>query len=198
MTEDVVARARRRPGPHNQRHRFVERELAAVLATQYRRRVYGTIEREEGDDLEEQLRRTAEFRGALRRIWPRLAPHELIHDLLGALPLLRAAGKGLLSDAELLALHRPRSASLDEVRWTAADAALVDEARTALGAARAARRQAAPTTSVRELFEPVSAGRVGLRRRAHAQLRPHRRRRGPGPLGDAAAHARRVARSPGR
>ena len=88
---------------------------------------------EEGDDLEEQLRRTPEFREALRRMWPRLAPHELIHDLLGALPLLRAAGKGLLSDAELELLHRARSDALDDVAWTSADAALVDEARTVLG-----------------------------------------------------------------
>jgi DNA helicase IV len=160
MSEEVVARARRRPGAHNQRHRFVERELAELLAVQYRRRVYGTTEREEGDDLEEQLRRTAEFRSALRRIWPRLAPHELIHDLFGALPLLRAAGKGLLSEPELRSLHRPRATSLDEAPWTAADAALVDEARTVLGAARTARRQAAPATSVRELFDstaPVEA-----------------------------------------
>jgi DNA helicase IV len=155
MTEDVVGRAKRRPGPHNQRHRFVERELAAALADQYRRRVNGSSEREEGDDLDEQLRRTAEFRAALRRIWPRLAPHELVHDLLGAMPLLRAAGKGLLNDRELRLLHRPRSASLDGVAWTAADAALVDEARTVLGPARVARRATATPSAVRELLEPI-------------------------------------------
>ncbi|HEV3213790.1 MAG TPA: AAA family ATPase [Acidimicrobiales bacterium] len=161
MTEEVVGRAKRRPGPHNQRHRFVERELAAALAAQYRRRVYGTIEVEEGDDLEDQIRRTAEFRAALRRIWPRLAPHELLHDLLGAPPLLRAAGAGLLTDAELARLHRTRSSSLDEVAWTVADAALVDEARTVLGPARAARRPAPATTSVRELFDPTPIGEAG-------------------------------------
>jgi DNA helicase IV len=159
MTDDVVARARRRPGPHNQRHRYVERELASALADAYRRRVRGTTEREEGDDLEDQLRHTAEFRGALRRIWPRLAPHELVHDLLGALPLLRAAGKGLCSDAELRLLHRPRAESLEEVRWTAADAALVDEARTVLGAAPRTRRpQGDAAASVRELLEPTPVG----------------------------------------
>jgi DNA helicase IV len=161
MTEDVVARAKRRPGPHNQRHRYVDRELAAALASQYRRRVYGTIEVEEGDDLEEQLRRTPEFHATLRRIWPRLAPHELVHDLLGALPLLRAAGKGLLSDAELELLHRARSDSLDDVAWTAADAALVDEARTVLGPTRPARRQPPPQTSARELFEPATPAEPG-------------------------------------
>ncbi len=157
-TEDVVARAKRRPGPHNQRHRFVERELAAVLASQYRRRVYGTPQREEGDDLDEQVRRAPEFRAALRRIWPRLAPHELLHDLLGAPPLLRAAGDGLFSDHEFSLLHRPRSSSLDEVAWTAADAALVDEARALLGPARPARKTAAVTGGTRELFEPLTNG----------------------------------------
>ena len=189
MSEDVVARARRRPGPHNQRHRFVERELAALLATQYRRRVYGNVEREEGDDLEDQLRKTEEFRGALRRIWPRLAPHELIHDLLGALPLLRAAGAGLLADHEVEALHRPRSASLDEVAWTAADA----------GARRRGPHgpRGHPDRSSRGAHErraravrPGRTRRAGRRRRGHPQLRTHRRRRGPGPLRDAAAHAR--------
>jgi DNA helicase IV len=171
MTNDVVARARRRPGPHNQRHRFVERELSGVLASNYRRRVFGTAEPEEGDDFEEQLRRTPEFRAALRRIWPRLAPHELVHDLLGARPLLRAAGEGLLSDHEIATLFRERADSLEDVQWTAADAALVDEARTVLGPARAARRQThnqAPV--IRELFDaptPESHDDEGIRSFGH-------------------------------
>ena len=153
-TEDVVARARRRPGAHNQRHRFVERELATALAAQYRRRIHGTAEPEEGDDFEDQIRRIPEFRSALRRIWPRLAPHELVHDLLGATALLRAAGKGLFSQTDLELVHRPRSDALDEVAWTAADAALIDEARTLLGPGRAQRRATLPSQSVRELFDP--------------------------------------------
>jgi DNA helicase IV len=157
LTEDVVARAKRRPGAHNQRHRFVERELSAALAAQYRVRVHGSDEVEEGNDVEEQIRHTPEFRAALRRIWPRLAPHELVHDLLGAPPLLLAAGAGLLSNREVELLVRPRAASLDDVGWTAADAALVDEARTHLGAPRTGRRRAAPTSRVRELFEPIVA-----------------------------------------
>jgi DNA helicase IV len=157
LTEDVVARAKRRPGAHNQRHRFVERELAHSLAEQYRTRVHGSAEIEEGDDLEEQIRHAPEFRAALRRIWPRLAPHELVHDLLGAPPLLSAAGEGLFSRHELELLARPRSDSLGDVRWTAADAALVDEARTHLGVPRSARRRVTQTNRVRELYEPVAA-----------------------------------------
>jgi DNA helicase IV len=157
LTEDVVARAKRRPGAHNQRHRFVERELAHALAEQYRVRVYGSDDVEEGDDIEEQIRRAPEFRAALRRIWPRLVPHELVHDLLGAPPLLRAAGEGVLSPDEIELLVRPRSASLGDVRWTAADAALIDEARTHLGAPRPMRRRITQIHRVRELYEPVAA-----------------------------------------
>ena len=157
LTEEVVARAKRRPGAHNLRHRFVERELARALADQYRARVHGSAESEEDDDLEEQIRHVPEFRAALRRIWPRLAPHELVHDLLGAPALLRAAGERLLAGHELELLARPRSESLDDVRWTAADAALIDEARTYLGASRTARRRPSQINRVRELFEPISA-----------------------------------------
>ena len=38
---------------------------------------------------------------ALDRMWPRLSPHELLHDLLGARPLLAAAGKGILNATEV-------------------------------------------------------------------------------------------------
>ena len=156
LTEDVVARARRRPGAHNQRHRFVERELASSLAREYRKRVHGTEETEEGDDYDDQIRRVPEFRAALRRVWPRLAPHELVHDLFGAPALLRAAGTGLLPDHAFALLHRPRAATLDEVAWTSADAALVDEARALLGPTRTARRVAPAPQGVRDLFDMAS------------------------------------------
>ena len=66
------------------------------------------------DEFGRQIRRVPSLAEALDRMWPRLAPHELLHDLLGARPLLAAAGKGILTSAELASLYRPRSASLDE------------------------------------------------------------------------------------
>ncbi len=87
-----------------------------------------------------QLRRTPALAEALDRMWPRLSPHELLHDLFGARPLLAAAGRGVLTADEQAALYRPRSGSLDEVAWTVADAALVDEARAILGPRRGRRR----------------------------------------------------------
>ena len=162
---EIVSQARRRSGTHNARRRFVEQQVVRRLADQYERvrraaearlgsegsspafdqRLFddeedGAVNADTGAlDLEEfgrQVRQTSELSDALDRMWPRLAPHELLHDLLGARPLLAAAGKGILTSAEQAMLHRPRSASLDEVGWTAADAALVDEARTMLGPRR--------------------------------------------------------------
>jgi len=143
----IVRRARRRPGTHNAKRRYVERQVASVLADRYLRTVRARLaadpgpagSQEEGDDRAElmaRIRRLPEVRDALARMWPRLAPHELIHDLFGAPPLLAAAARGILTPAEQALLVRPRSASLDAVGWTAADAALVDEARALLGPRR--------------------------------------------------------------
>jgi DNA helicase IV len=146
-TEDIVGLARRRPGPHNARRRFVEAQVVRTLADEYRARLARTgatpadepPTSEEQADLAQRLRRTPEVVEALDRMWPRLSAHEFLHDLLGARPLLAVAGKNILSPAEIQRLYRPRSVSLDAVAWTAGDSALVDEARTLLGPRRATR-----------------------------------------------------------
>ncbi|MHB8496878.1 MAG: HelD family protein [Acidimicrobiales bacterium] len=84
-------------------------------------------------ELTRKIRRVPELAEALDRMWPRLSPHELLHDLLGARPLIAAAGRGVLDAEEQGLLYRRRSSSFDDVTWTAADAALVDEARHLLG-----------------------------------------------------------------
>ena len=129
----IIARAERRPGSHNLRRRFVEAEIVKLFAKQL-------TERNDPDDepidlkaLRAQLRTLGAFIDVLDRMWPRLSPHELLHDLYGALPLLNAAAKNLLRDDEIRALVRPRSSSLDEVPWTTADLALIDEAQALLG-----------------------------------------------------------------
>jgi DNA helicase IV len=85
------------------------------------------------EDFSRKVRRVPELAEALDRMWPRLSPHELLHDLFGARPLIAAAGKGALTPEEQQLLFRPRSASFEEVAWSPADAALVDEARHLLG-----------------------------------------------------------------
>jgi hypothetical protein len=150
-TEEIVAAARRRPGTHNARRRFVETQVVRALSEDYRARLdrSGVLpgdedtSQEEQEDLARRLRRAPAVADALDRMWPRLSPHELLHDLLGARPLLAAAGKGILRDDEVGRLYRPRSASLDAVPWTVGDAALIDEARTILGPRRSRRARTA-------------------------------------------------------
>jgi DNA helicase IV len=137
-TEEAVERARRRPGNHNQRRSAVGRELATRLANEYETRFTHEVSDEANGaaELAELIRNTSQFKEALQRIWPRISGQELLHDLLGAPALLRAAGKGILSDHEIELLHRPRFTSLEEIAWTKADAALIDEARVLVGPRR--------------------------------------------------------------
>ncbi|MDE3043241.1 MAG: AAA family ATPase [Acidobacteriota bacterium] len=134
-TAEIVERARRRPGNHNQRRSAVGRELAARLAREYHGRFVrdGLDEGNAEAELADQIRAATPFKEALQRIWPRLSGQDLLHDLFGAPALLRAAGNGILSEREMELLYRPRSTSLDDVAWTKADAALIDEARVLLG-----------------------------------------------------------------
>ena len=140
-SQDIARRVRRRSGAHNTRRRLVEAEIVADLAAQYRSRRGSELSDEEFDlkDFTAQLRQVPAFAAALRRMWPRLSPHELLHDLFGALPLIRAAGDGLLSDEECRLLERPRAMRLEDVGWTMADAALVDEAAALLCPRRTAK-----------------------------------------------------------
>ncbi|HUR18227.1 MAG TPA: AAA family ATPase [Acidimicrobiales bacterium] len=79
------------------------------------------------------LRRLPAVTAALDRMWPLLSPEELLHDLYGAPALLRLAGRRILSNEEIGALRRTRSATLAEIPWTAEDLPLLDEARVLLG-----------------------------------------------------------------
>ena len=153
-TRTIVEGARRRPGTHNARRRLVEQSVAQVLADRARQTqqrlgvgVPSTVTAFPGyedpaeldddefdfEDFSRKVRRVPELAEALDRMWPRLSPHELLHDLYGAPPLIAAAARGILSTEEQALLKRPRSSSFDDVAWTPADAALVDEARHLLG-----------------------------------------------------------------
>lgn len=150
----IVEATRRRPGTHNARRKVVEQAVAQLLSdrarqSQQRLGLSGSSsvtafpgfedpaemddEEFDFDDFSRKVRRVPELRQALDRMWPRLSPHELLHDLFGARPLIAAASKGLLSEDEQKLLYRKRSTSFDDVAWTAGDAALVDEARHLLG-----------------------------------------------------------------
>ena len=83
--------------------------------------------------LRQAIRHLPEVRAALERMWPVLTPAQLLHDLFGSPALLRLAAGGILDDAEIESLHRPRSDDVAGVRWAPADVALLDDAREALG-----------------------------------------------------------------
>ena len=154
-TAQVVASVRRRPGTHNARRRHVEALVGRRLHEQYeqavRRRLRAGLRAGDDDEggggpgegsateaeLWEAVRRQPEVEAALDRMWPLLSPHELLHDLYGAPPLVRLAASGILSEEEQAALHRARSATLDGIPWTAADLPLLDEAQVLLGPRRA-------------------------------------------------------------
>jgi DNA helicase IV len=126
-SERIVRAARRRYRRHNAARRFVESEVWAAMAATWRD---GDID---PDEVRSEVRRRPEVRVALERMWPVLSPSELLHDLFGAPALLRSAVRGFLDESSVALLRRPRSESVDEVRWTVDDVALLDDAREALG-----------------------------------------------------------------
>jgi DNA helicase IV len=126
-TERIIKTARRRFRRHNSGRKWVEGEVWSALAATWR----------EGDvshrDVREALRRDDDMRVAFERMWPVLTPAQLLHDLFGSRALLKSSGQKHLELDEVEALYRPRSEDLEDVRWTTADAALLDEARVHLG-----------------------------------------------------------------
>jgi len=166
-SRQAVAFARRRSGTHNARRRYVERWLARHFQKQYglsqerrRRAAQGAVRDElqgfdlegfeqespppvdyEGEDVWPRIRRLPQVAEALDRMWPLLAPEELLHDLYGAPPLLALAAGDRLDQTERGALRRDRSSSLQAIPWTAADLALLDEARVLLGPRRLRARE---------------------------------------------------------
>ena len=123
----IVKQARRRFRRHNAARRWVEGEVFAAMAASWRA---GEVAARE---VRSEVRRLVEVREALDWMWPVLTPAQLLHDLFGSNALLRLAAGDILEEREYKALHRPRSASVADVRWTAADIALLDDAREVLG-----------------------------------------------------------------
>jgi DNA helicase IV len=135
----IVATTKRRPGTHNGRRQVVETQVTARLAAQVGRAHRLAGRSGQGDEdagVARELRRAPEVVEALDRMWPRLRPEELLHDLYGAPALLARAGEGVLDRAEKASLYRPRAGSLGDIPWTRADIPLLDEARVLLGPTR--------------------------------------------------------------
>ncbi len=86
------------------------------------------------------LRRHPTVVEALEWMWPLLSPAELLHDLFGSRALIELASRKWLTPDEQALLHRPRSASVDDVVFTWHDVPLLDEARERLGPKRKRKR----------------------------------------------------------
>jgi len=157
QSKSLVTQLRRRSGTHNARRRQLERAVVELLDAQYQK-VHERYSEEidefettgdssprdvasEGQERRRTLLRHPSVAEALDRMWPRLLPHEFIHDLFSVAPLLKAAANDLFDDAQIALLLKTRAHSLDEVSWSPADAALVDEARVLLGPVRPKRKQ---------------------------------------------------------
>jgi DNA helicase IV len=123
----IIKAARRRFRRHNSGRRLVEGEFWSALAASFHDPAIGP------SDVKDVLRGTTETREALDRMWPVLTPAELLHDLFGSKGLLKLAARGALDEGEALSLFRPRSETVAEVRWTAGDVALLDDAADVLG-----------------------------------------------------------------
>jgi DNA helicase IV len=128
QSEAIIKDARRRFRTHNGARRFVESEVFAALAASH------PTDDIDPENVRDRVRDTDEVREALGWMWPTLTPAQLLHDLYGSKALLRSAGRGRFTDAEIELLYRPRQAHADDVLWTDADAAVLDEARELLGA----------------------------------------------------------------
>ncbi|MBI3257557.1 MAG: hypothetical protein HYZ59_07215 [Actinobacteria bacterium] len=125
-SQGIVKSARSRARGHNAGRRLVEQALWEELARSARREI-------DPEEVRTRLRTHEDVRAALERMWPVLTPGDLLHDLFGSRGLIRSASDRLLGVEEQRALFSPRRESPAEVRWTRADAALLDEARWLLG-----------------------------------------------------------------
>ncbi len=163
----IVDIVRRRPGTHNERRRQVERMVLRHLLGQLdvddgpgngeRGKGEGAKGESDREALADAVRGQRPVVAALERMWPELSPEELLHDLFGWPALVKLAGRGVLDDGNVddgrvdddrvdddwaAMLHRPRSARVEDVAWTDADLALLDEASVHLGRRPRRRRSA--------------------------------------------------------
>lgn len=123
----IAKTAKRRFQRHNAGRRYVENEVWGALAASQRDPEIGA------SHVKEAFRNTDEGRSILDAMWPILTPAQLLHDLFGSKALLKLAARDVMSETDALSLFRPRLETVDDVRWTAADVALLDDAFDVLG-----------------------------------------------------------------
>jgi DNA helicase IV len=138
LCDQVRRLGRRSSRAHNQARRLVEAQLLEASVTQIRAQLVASGAAEPAPeslaDIRRGIRRSHDFKELMERMWPILTPQQLLNDLFGTPPLLRAAGEELPAlDVSILA--RERLADPDASPWTMEDVALLDEAAELLGPA---------------------------------------------------------------
>ena len=126
-TARIVKHAKRRFQRHNAGRRYVENEVWSAMAATVRDPEVGPRQ------IKDALRSSDDGRRILDSMWPVLTPAQLLHDLYGSKALLKLAARGVMDESEALALFRSRSETIDDVRWTTSDVALLDDAFDVLG-----------------------------------------------------------------
>ena len=134
-------RARATGQPHNKAKAVFDNALLDGLVEQAAAKDV-RLGRGEGQgrrrELRASLRRSREFRALAYRLWPELTPMDLLGDLLSARVLIRAAGRRVLSEDDVAAIHWPTDGA--DRGWSAADVPLLDEAAELLGEVQQRRR----------------------------------------------------------
>ena len=136
--EQVRRLGRRSSRAHNQARKLVEAQLLEAGVVQIRAQMVASGAAEPSgetlSDLRRGLRRSHDFKELMERMWPILTPQQLLNDLFGSPPLLRAAAEEL-AGVDVSILVRDRLSDPDSTDWTMEDVALLDEAAELLGSA---------------------------------------------------------------
>jgi len=135
-SQNARRRARASGHPHNRAKAIFDNALLDDLMRQVEdkeARIGRPLGNSRRKEVRASLKRSREFRAVAYRLWPTLTPQELLGDLFSARVLIRAAGRGLLSEDDVAALHRPPSEDGNDQGWSAADVPLLDEAAELLG-----------------------------------------------------------------
>lgn len=77
----------------------------------------------------EDVRTAPDLQRAMDRIWPTMSSEEIVRQLLSSEDRLERACTGIFNDVEQRILYRRPVDTMEEVQWTPADCALVDEVR---------------------------------------------------------------------
>ncbi|WP_374204825.1 ATP-binding domain-containing protein [Pseudonocardia sp. WMMC193] len=144
LVNQARSRARRSRKPHNEAKRIFRREALQLLAQQVARTLGGRnlLGRLDVEDIREELAEDAAVNRELDLLWPTLTPEQLLTDLFADRRRLNSIARRIPAEDRALLERRPPEGP-EELRWSAADVPLLDEAAELLGDDGSAARAAA-------------------------------------------------------